>query len=124
MKDEHKSKPTKRNLLKIVPSFYDPIGLTQPMLISLTFLLQEAHRLKQGWDDEFCEENKEAWERNLREIDKLVTINVDRRFESSSDEILLVAENCMVFQIRVRVAWGLVCTCICFVDQEKLLLDY
>ena len=54
MKDAHKSKSTKRNLLKIVSSFYDPIGLIQPILTSLKILLQEAHRLKLGWDDEFC----------------------------------------------------------------------
>ena len=84
MKDAHKSKPTKRNLLKIISSFYDPIGLIQPIMISLKILLQEAHRLKLGWDDEFCGEIKEAWERNFREIDELVNVNVDRGFESSS----------------------------------------
>ena len=30
MKDAHKSKHTKRNLLKIVSLSYDPIGLIQP----------------------------------------------------------------------------------------------
>ena len=35
MKDAHKSKSTKRNLLKMVPLFYDPIGLIQPIWISL-----------------------------------------------------------------------------------------
>ena len=124
MKDAHISKPTKRNLLKIVSSFHDPIGVIQPVLISLKILLQEAHRLKLGWDDEFCGEIKEAWERNFREIDELVNVNVDRRFESSSDEILLFAENCMVFQMRVRVVLGLVCTCVHFVDQGRLPLDY
>ena len=34
MKDAQKSKPTKRNLLKIISSRYDPIGLIQPILIS------------------------------------------------------------------------------------------
>ena len=82
MKDVHKSKPTKRNLLKIVSSFYDLIGLIQPILISLKTLLQEIHRLKLGWDDEFCGE------------------------------------------MRVRVVLGLVCTCIRFVDQGRLSLDY
>ena len=42
--------------------------------------------MKFVWDDDFCEEIKKAWDRNLREIDKLVNVNVDRRFESSSDE--------------------------------------
>ena len=45
MKDAHKSKPTKRNLLNIVSSFCDLIGLIQPILTSLKILLQEAHRL-------------------------------------------------------------------------------
>ena len=56
MKDGIKSKPTKRNLLKFVSSFYDPNGYIQPILISLKILLQEAHRWKLGWDDEFCGE--------------------------------------------------------------------
>ena len=86
MKDAHISKPTKRNLLKIVSSFHDPIGVIQPVLISLKILLQEAHRLKLGCDDEFYGEIKETWERNLKEIDELVNVNVDQRFESSSDE--------------------------------------
>ena len=70
MKDARKSKPARVNLLKNVSSFYDPIGLIHPIvLISLKILLQEVHRLKLSWDVEFCGEFKEAWERNLREID-------------------------------------------------------
>ena len=34
----------------------------------------------------FVGEIREAWERNLREIDELVNVNVDRRLESFSDE--------------------------------------
>ena len=86
MNDAHKSKSTKRNLLKIVSWFYDPIGLIQAILISLKILLQEAHRLKLGWDDEFCGEIKDAWERNLRENDEVVNVDDNRKFDSSSDE--------------------------------------
>ena len=46
MKDVHKSKPTKRNLLKIVSPFYYQIGLIQPILFNLKIQLQQAHRLK------------------------------------------------------------------------------
>ena len=42
--------------------------------------------MKLGWDDEFCGEIKEAWERNLRKIDEVMNVNINRRFESSSDE--------------------------------------
>ena len=106
MKDAHKSKPTKRNLLKIISSFYDPIGLIQPILISLKILLQEAHRLKLGWDDEFCGEIKEAWERNFREIDELVNVNVDRRFESSSDEDPIVCRELHGFSDASKSGFG------------------
>ena len=68
MKDVHKSKPTKGNLLKIVSPFYYQIGLIQPILFNLKIQLQQAHRLKLDQDDELCGEIKEAWERNLRKI--------------------------------------------------------
>ena len=106
MKDAHISKPTKRNLLKIVSSFHDPIGVIQPVLISLKILLQEAHRLKLGWDDEFCGEIKEAWERNFREIDELVNVNVDRRFESSSDEDPIVCRELHGFSDASKSGFG------------------
>ena len=80
MKDARKSKLTKRNLLKIVSSFCDPTGLIQPILINLKILLQEGHRLKLGWDDEFCGGIEEAFERNLLEINEVLHVSVDRRF--------------------------------------------
>ena len=53
VKNAHKSKPTMRNLLKILSSFYGPIRLVQPKLVSLQILLQKTYRLKLGWDDSF-----------------------------------------------------------------------
>ena len=107
MKDARKSKPTKVNLLKIVSSFYDPIGVIQPIiLISLKILLQEVHRLKLSWDVEFCGEFKEAWERNLREIDEFVNVNVDQRFESSSDEDPIVCRELHGFSDASKSGFG------------------
>ena len=106
MKDAHKLKPTKRNLLKIVSSFYDLIVLIQPILISLKMLLQEAHRLLLGWDDEFSGKVNEAWERNLREIYELVNVNVNRRFESSSDEDPIVCRELHGFSDASKSGFG------------------
>ena len=33
-------KPTKRNVLKILSSFYEPMGLIQPIIIGLKILMQ------------------------------------------------------------------------------------
>ena len=107
MKDAHKPKPTKVNILKIVSSFYDPIGLIRPtILISLKILLQEVHRLKLSWDDEFCGEFKEAWERNLREIDEFVNVYLDQRFESSSDEDPIVCRELHGFSDASKSGFG------------------
>ena len=111
MKDAHKSKSAKRNLLKIVSSFYDPIGLIQPIMISLKILLQKAHRLKLGWDNVFCGEIKEAWERNLREIYELVNVNLDRRFESLSEEDPIVYRELHGFSDMSKSGFG-ACMCV------------
>ena len=104
--------------MKIVSSFYDPIGLIQHILISLKILFQEAHRFKLGWDDEFCGEIKEAWERNLRETDELVNVNVDRTLESSSDEDPIFCRELHGFSDASNNGFG---ACV-YVDQGKLPL--
>ena len=42
---------TKRNVLKILAMFYDPIGLLQPILINLKRLFQEICKQKLSWDE-------------------------------------------------------------------------
>ena len=36
--------PTKRNVLKIIASFYDPLGLLQPIVSTMKTLLQDVHK--------------------------------------------------------------------------------
>ena len=62
--------------------------------------------MKLGWDDEFCEEIKEVWERNLKEIDELVNVNVDRRFVSSSDEDPIVCRELYGFSDPSKSGFG------------------
>ena len=42
-------KPTNRNVLKIL-SFYDPMGLIQPIIIGLKILMQNICKEKLDWD--------------------------------------------------------------------------
>ena len=50
-KNAEKISPTKRNILKIIASIYDPIGLLQPIVIKLKLLFQEICLLNIAWDD-------------------------------------------------------------------------
>ena len=75
-------------------------------MISLKILLQEAHRSKLGWDDEFCGEIKEAWEINLREIGEVMNVNVDRRFGSLSGEDPIVCRELHSFSDASKNGFG------------------
>ena len=54
-------KPTKRNILSILSSFYDPLGLIQPIIVSLKLLFQNICKRKFDWDDEISDDLKETW---------------------------------------------------------------
>ena len=44
-------KPTKRNILAIISSIYDPVRYLQPVTIELKILPQEICKVKVEWDD-------------------------------------------------------------------------
>ena len=54
----------------------------------------------------FVGEIKEAWERNLREIDELVNANVDRTLESCSDEDPIVCRELHGFSVANKSGFG------------------
>ena len=65
---------TKRNVLKVLAMFYDPIGFLQPILIKLKVLFQQICKNKFNWDEEISSDLKKNWERilnNLETIEKI-----------------------------------------------------
>ena len=44
--------PTKRNILSVIASVYDPVGYLQPIVIKLKILFQKICRSKLEWDDD------------------------------------------------------------------------
>ena len=47
--------PTKRNILSIIASVYDPIGYQQPLVIMLKILFEEICKLNIKWEDNIGE---------------------------------------------------------------------
>lgn len=43
--------PTRRNILSVVSSIYDPLGILAPVILSAKRILQELCRLKLSWDE-------------------------------------------------------------------------
>ena len=81
MKEAKLLKPTKRNVLKILSSFYDPMGLIQPLIIGLKILLQIICKEKLDWDDMLSQKLLEYWHNCLTKLEKMRSIDTHRRFE-------------------------------------------
>ncbi|GFY68521.1 uncharacterized protein TNIN_59301 [Trichonephila inaurata madagascariensis] len=64
---------TKRLLLSVINSVYDPIGCTAPALLLPMLLMQEAWRGKIGWDEVLpieLEHKYRLWEKTMRPMSK------------------------------------------------------
>lgn len=79
---------TKRNVLKFLSSFYDPIGLIQPIIISLKILMQRICKQKLNWDETLPDELSKEWNFILDSLESIGTLSVNRRLESLNDIVV------------------------------------
>lgn len=70
--------PTRRGLLSIVSSIYDPLGLASPFTIRAKGILQNLCRLGLGWDDPISEEELKKWLGWKAELPQLSQLKIDR----------------------------------------------
>ena len=54
-KDETNVVPTKRNILSVISTVYDPVGYLQPFTTQLKILFQKIYKLNINWDDSISE---------------------------------------------------------------------
>ena len=78
---EVNSKATRRNILSVMSSIYDPFGITSPFVLQAKIILQDLCRAKVSWDEDIPEEQKKKWERWLSDMPKLSEVKVDRCFK-------------------------------------------
>jgi hypothetical protein len=74
-------KATKRNILSVMSSIYDPFGITAPFVLKAKIILQALCRHKITWDDPIPEDQKKIWEKWLQEVPKLENIKLDRCYK-------------------------------------------
>ena len=75
---------TRRGILSVVSSIYDPLGFPAPFIFQAKLILQELCRKKLGWDDEIPEEDQERWQIWLKELPKLEELAIDRCFKPTN----------------------------------------
>ena len=70
---------TKRNLLSLVSTVFDPLGLLCPVVIRGKILIQAAWRTNVSWNDPLGEEFLSSWAELCREFKALSQISVPRK---------------------------------------------
>ena len=59
---------TKRNILKISASFFDPLGLVCPVVLQAKLLFQELCELMVDWDEVVDGDVAKKWDRFLKDL--------------------------------------------------------
>ena len=89
-----KDKPaTRRGILSIVSSVYDPLGFVAPVILPAKKILQDLCRQNNlGWDDEIPSEQLVKWRDWISDLPTLEKLGIDRNLSSqSSGEMTLLA---------------------------------
>ncbi len=74
-----KEKPsTKRGMLSMISSIYDPLGFLAPLILPAKLLLQDLCRMKYDWDDPIPSALQERWNRWLTDLEKVADFQVNR----------------------------------------------
>ena len=84
-KIEVNDKPlTRRGLLSVVSSVYDPLGFAAPVIFPAKVILQDLCRKKLEWDDPIPDAEKGRWLKWLQDLPKLEQFSVDRCFKAQN----------------------------------------
>ena len=70
--------PTKRNLLKVAASLFDPVGFISPVAVQLKILLQEACLLNLEWDMSLPESLTNVYLAFLKDLENALSITLPR----------------------------------------------
>ncbi|XP_050417733.2 uncharacterized protein LOC126831129 [Patella vulgata] len=74
-----KEKPiSRRGILSILSSVYDPLGFVAPFVLNAKLILQELCRLKLGWDNKIPDEYEKLWLSWMEDLPLLSNLQVSR----------------------------------------------
>jgi len=73
--------PTRRGILSVISSIYDPLGFVAPSHLSAKILFQNLFRRQLGWDDLFPKEDLLCWKSWLEGLPRLEQFAINRCFK-------------------------------------------
>ncbi|XP_055918708.1 uncharacterized protein LOC129950814 [Eupeodes corollae] len=122
-------KPTKREMLRIMMSIFDPLGLIGHFTSYLKVLMQDVWRSRVSWDDEILDEHQEDWLRWLRELQKVQSVFIPRCYaagivweisETQLHVFVDASKNCSAAVAYLRVQSGERIMCSLFGSKTKV----
>jgi hypothetical protein len=81
---DKKQRPTKRNVLKLIMSIFDPLGLFANFTIRGRILLQEIWRSGIGWDDRIGQKPHGLWLTWIDDLQNITTFRIPRCYSTDS----------------------------------------
>jgi len=69
---------TRRGILSVVSSLYDPLGFLSPFSMPAKLLLQELCKRNLGWDEAIPHSFSEQWSKWLEDLQRMSEFRVDR----------------------------------------------
>lgn len=82
-----KSKPlTRRGILSIVSSIFDPLGLLSPCILPAKVIIQDLCRRKVSWDDEIPADIATDWQKWLQQLKLIDQLKISRCVKAADAE--------------------------------------
>ena len=78
--------PTKRNVLSLLASLFDPVGLISPVTVSMKILFQEICSDKLDWDETLRGEIERKWSRWVKDLLRTGEIKIGRCLYEAREE--------------------------------------
>ena len=109
--------PTKRNILKVSATFFDPLGVISPITARVKVIFQLLCKDKKGWDENVTGEVKEVWRSFMNYLREMKEIRLKRFcFTSVSERVESVEMHgfcdsskhvyCAVIYLRIKTSVG------------------
>ena len=92
-KIEVQQKPcTRRGILSVINSVYDPLGFLAPFVLPAKLLLTELCKDKRAWDDEVTETQAKRWKKWLSDLQSLSSFCVNRCIKPTGFGVIKTAQ--------------------------------
>lgn len=77
---------TKREMLRESSKLYDPMGFLYPVTVTTKIMMQEVWKRELLWNELLPPEMQAKWEKLVKELDAVTSIQIPRRYFPAADE--------------------------------------